>query len=220
MQALVVDDHALIRSGLARLLSEVFDGISVIEAQNGDEAMDKLASTTSDLAIVDLFIPGEAHFSCARRLCDAFPRLTVVIISATENPAYIRKCIDIGASGFIPKSFSPEQMTAALRDIMAGRVFIPQTLLGVVPAAIAGKGDLPPGLTRDQITSLLTPRQLEILALLAEGRSNKAIARACELSENTIKVHVSAILRALGLGNRAQAGLLMQKLGTAEPPPP
>ena len=197
----------------------MFEGISVIEAQNGCEAMQKLQDeAAADLAVVDLFIPGEEQFYCVRRLCDAFPRLTVVIVSATENAATIRKCIDMGASGFIPKSFSREQMSSALRDIIAGKVFIPTTLVSAVPAALSGSEDAAPGLSLEQITSTLTPRQRDILALLAEGKSNKVIARACNLSENTIKVHVSAILRALGLSNRSQAGLLMQRLGAAALP--
>ena len=143
--------------------------------------------------------------------------MIVAVLSATENPAHIRKCIDIGASGFIPKSSPAAQLLAALADILAGKIYLPSTVNLAMPAAIATNGAVSPGLTRDQVVSSLTPRQLEILQLLARGQSNKQIAKSCRLSENTIKVHVSAILRALGLNNRTQAGVLMQQLQQDSP---
>ncbi len=218
MRVIIVDDHALIRTGLASTLQQQYPAFDIREAENSKSALAILAESSVELAIVDLFIPGEDSFAFVRQLCDSYPAMTVAVLSATENPAHIRKCIDLGASGFIPKSSSPAQLLAALADILAGKIYLPSTINFALPAAIASSGAVAPGLTRDQVVSSLTPRQLEILQLLARGQSNKQIARSCKLSENTIKVHVSAILRALGLNNRTQAGILMQQLNDAGPP--
>lgn len=219
MRVIIVDDHALIRTGLATTLQRQYPTADIKEAENSRSALAILAQSHVELAIVDLFIPGEDSFAFVRQLCDSYPAMTVAVLSATENPAHIRKCIDLGASGFIPKSSPPAQLLAALADVLAGKIYLPRTVNFAMPAAIAANGAVSPGFTRDQVVSSLTPRQLEILQLLARGQSNKQIAKCCQLSENTIKVHVSAILRALGLNNRSQAGILMQQLNDAAPPP-
>lgn len=212
MRVIIVDDHALIRTGLTDILRRHIAGVTVTEAANCAEAIAILARQPMDLAIVDLFIPGEDCFDSMRRLCRQYPGLKVVVVSASENPAHMRKAIDIGAQGYIPKSFGSARFLNALDAILEGSVFLPDTLSQVNPAAISASGEAVPGTTREQLQASLTPRQLEILQMVAQGHSNKQIARRCQLSENTIKVHVSAILRALGLSNRTQAGVLMQKL--------
>jgi DNA-binding NarL/FixJ family response regulator len=217
MRAIIVDDHALIRTGLTDILQLEFPDIDILEANNSRTAMELLAANEVDLAIVDLFIPGEENFAFIRQLCDSYPALTVVVLSASENPTYIRKCIDLGASGFIPKSLPRQQLLGALGEVLAGKIFLPTTVNYAMPAAIAARGSAAPGVTREQVIACLTPRQYEILQLLAQGQSNKQIARGCQLSENTIKVHVSAILRALDLSNRTQAGILMQQLQDPNP---
>lgn len=212
MHVIIIDDHALIRTGLSNILRHHFDHASIAEAAGGAECLKLLAQNPADLAIVDLFIPGEDSFSFIRQLCDQYPALTVVVVSASENPAHIRKAIDTGAAGFIPKSYSSNQFLKALDRVLEGSIYLPDTLLQVNPAALAANSEIAPGATNDQLLACLTPRQYEILEMLAMGHSNKQIARHCQLSENTIKVHVSAILRALGLNNRTQAGVLMQQI--------
>lgn len=219
MRVLIVDDHELIRAGLADTLRQAYAGITIAEAENGNAAFEQLAQAEFNLAIIDLYIPGEKSFSFVRTLCDRYPALTVVVLSGSENPADIRKCIDIGASGFIPKSTPRDQLLAALAEVIDGKIYLPEAITQAVPAAMSSSGSVAPGMTLEQVTGSLTPRQREILELLAQGQSNKQIARSCQLSENTIKVHVSAILRALGLNNRTQAGVLMQQLHDAAPPP-
>ncbi len=215
-RVIIVDDHQLIRAGLADTLRLAYADIKILEAENSATAMGLLAGNEVDLAIIDLYIPGEKNFSFVRTLCDTYPALTVVVLSGSENPADIRKCIDLGASGYIPKSTPRQQLLAALEEVLAGKIYLPDVITHIMPATISSNG-VAPGLTLEQVTASLTPRQREILKLLARGQSNKQIARNCQLSENTIKVHVSAILRALGLSNRTQAGVLMQQLQDATP---
>jgi DNA-binding NarL/FixJ family response regulator len=212
MRIIIVDDHALVRTGLSDILRRHIAGASITEAANFEGAVTILARQTMDLAIVDLFIPGEDSFDSLRLLCRLHPELKVVVISASENPAHIRKAIEIGARGYIPKSFGRIRLLEALDAILGGRIFLPDTVSQAGTTGISANGEIAPGTSRAQVLACLTPRQLEILQMVAEGQSNKQIARRCRLSENTIKVHVSAILRALGLSNRTQAGVLMQKL--------
>ncbi len=212
MRVIIVDDHALIRTGMSNILRQHFDAASIAEAATSAEALELLDQNPADLVIVDLFIPGEDSFYLIRQLCNQYPVLLVVVVSASENPPHIRKAIDSGASGFIPKSYSSTQFLNALDTVLDGGIFLPDSLIQANPAAIAANGEAAPGTTRQQLLACLTPRQYDILQMVAQGHSNKQIARQCQLSENTVKVHVSAILRALGLNNRTQAGILMQQL--------
>ncbi len=213
MRVIVVDDHALIRAGLTDILLQRIPGASITEAASSAEAMAILAEEPIDLAIVDLFIPGESSFEFLRHIGQQYPALKVIVVSASENPSHMRKAIDFGALGYIPKSFSSTRFLAALDTILeGGSIFLPDNLSQLNPAAISANGEIAPGTTCEALLACLTPRQREILQMLAQGQSNKQIARHCQLSENTIKVHVSAILRSLGLNNRTQAGVLMQQI--------
>jgi DNA-binding NarL/FixJ family response regulator len=213
MRFLIVDDHALIRSGLSEVLKRHFPTCSCLTAANGEEALTTLGATEINLAVVDLFIPGEDAFSHLRKLCDNYPELPVVILSATEHPMHIRKCIDLGASAFVPKSAAEAVLIHAINTALAGGYYVPTSLISVVNAATFNNdSDLPP-ISIETITSTLTERQVQILTMVAQGKTNKQIARECGVTDNTVKVHVSAILRSLGLSNRTQAGLLGQKLG-------
>lgn len=213
MRFLIVDDHALIRSGLSDVLKRYFPTCSCLTASSGEEALGALQRSAIDLAVVDLFIPGEDTFGHIRKLCDRFPELPVVVLSATEHPQHVRKCIDLGAAAFVPKSAAESVLIHAINTALAGGYYVPQNLNSVVAAATFINDSELPAISIDTITSTLTERQVHILTMVAQGKTNKQIARECNLSDNTVKVHVSAILRALGLSNRTQAGLLGQKLG-------
>lgn len=213
MRCLIVDDHALIRSGLSEVLKRHFPTCTCLTAANGEEALHTLHNSEIDLAVVDLFIPGEDAFSHIRKLCDTFPDLPVVVLSATEHPVHIRKCIDLGVAAFVPKSAPESTLIQAINTARAGGYYVPQSLTSVVTASTFNNNNELPAISIETITSTLTERQVHILTMVAQGKTNKQIARECSLSDNTVKVHVSAILRALGLSNRTQAGLLGQKLG-------
>ncbi len=213
MRILIVDDHAFVCAGLRATMMAELPGVEVFTAEHGDQALQLLASESIDVAIVDLFMPGAGGgFDFIQMLCESYPTLPIVILSASENMAHIRKCLDFGALGFVPKSAPKEMLFEAIAATMKGERFLPDTIRESVPEMARIFSEIDIGLDYNDITELLTNRQMDILHYVAEGRSNKEIARRLTLSENTVKVHVSAILRALGLKNRTQIGVLGQRL--------
>ena len=211
MHTLIVDDHAFVCVGLKATLLDGLSDIKVSTASDGTKALDILRNDSIDLAVIDLFMPGgDGGFDFIDTVCQTYPKLPIIVLSASENPAHIRKCLDIGAKGFVTKSAPKEILFTAITKVLAGDRYIPSALLTAQGDGGRGNSDLQA--SADNVTQLLTERQLEILALISKGLSNKLIARELFLSENTVKVHVSAILRALSLSNRTQAGLVGQKL--------
>ena len=211
MHTLIVDDHAFVCVGLKATLLDGLSDIKVSTASDGAKALDILLNDSIDLAVIDLFMPGgDGGFDFIDTVCQTYPKLPIIVLSASENPAHIRKCLDIGAKGFVTKSAPKEILFTAITKVLAGDRYIPSALLTAQGDDGRGNSDLQA--SADNVTQLLTERQLEILALISKGFSNKLIARELFLSENTVKVHVSAILRALSLSNRTQAGLVGQKL--------
>ena len=211
MHTLIVDDHAFVCVGLKATLLDGLSDIKVSTASDGAKALDILLNNSIDLAVIDLFMPGgDGGFDFIDTVCQTYPKLPIIVLSASENPAHIRKCLDIGAKGFVTKSAPKEILFTAITKVLAGDRYIPSALLTAQEDGGRGNSDLQA--SADNVTQLLTERQLEILALISKGFSNKLIARELFLSENTVKVHVSAILRALSLSNRTQAGLVGQKL--------
>jgi DNA-binding NarL/FixJ family response regulator len=211
MHTLIVDDHAFVCVGLKATLLDGLSDIKVSTASDGAKALDILLNDSIDLAVIDLFMPGgDGGFDFIDTVCQTYPKLPIIVLSASENPAHIRKCLDIGAKGFVTKSAPKEILFTAITKVLAGDRYIPSALLTAQGDGGRGNSDLQA--SADNVIQLLTERQLEILALISKGLSNKLIARELFLSENTVKVHVSAILRALSLSNRTQAGLVGQKL--------
>lgn len=211
MHTLIVDDHDFVCVGLKATLLDGLSDIKVSTASDGAKALDILLNDSVDLAVIDLFMPGgDGGFDFIDTVCQTYPKLPIIVLSASENPAHIRKCLDIGAKGFVTKSAPKEILFTAITKVLAGDRYIPSALLTTQGDGGRGNSDLQA--SADNTTQLLTERQLEILALISKGLSNKLIARELFLSENTVKVHVSAILRALSLSNRTQAGLVGQKL--------
>ena len=211
MHTLIVDDHAFVCVGLKATLLDGLSDIKVSTASDGAKALNILLNDSIDLAVIDLFMPGgDGGFDFIDTVCQTYPKLPIIVLSASENPAHIRKCLDIGAKGFVTKSAPKEILFTAITKVLAGDRYIPSALL--TAQGDGGRGNSDFQASADNVTQLLTERQLEILALISKGLSNKLIARELFLSENTVKVHVSAILRALSLSNRTQAGLVGQKL--------
>lgn len=215
MKILIADDHELIRRGLRQtLLSGTLDA-EVMEARSAHETLAVIASQRDlDLVLLDLFMPDSGEFDLLERLCSEFPELPVVVLSGSRNPSHMRHCIDAGAAGFIPKSAGADVMMKAIALVLAGGLYIPPELLqpggetAGLPPELQSADALPV-----EIPDSLTHRQIDVLRLLGDGLSNKLIARELGLSENTIKIHVTAILKALQLDNRSQAGIVAQKMG-------
>jgi DNA-binding NarL/FixJ family response regulator len=217
MKILVVDDHALIREALRGVLKEVKGDASVLEASDCRQAMQLIAAHADlSLILLDLTLPDRDGFSVLAELRERYPAISVVVLSAVQDRSSIVKALDLGVLGFIPKSGQREVMLSALQLVFAGGIYIPPEILVCE--------DLPlpkPALTRLAAdTARVTPgdlgvtgRQLDVLALMMQGKSNKAICRVLELALPTVKNHVTAVLKALNVTNRTEAVIAVGELG-------
>ncbi len=204
----IVDDHPLVRGALRQVLEGVGDDVAVEEAGSLDEVialLDRLPDV--DLLLLDLSMPGVQGFSGLLYLRAQYPAVPVVVVSATEEPATIRKAIEFGAAGFIPKSVGTDTIRAAVKAVAAGGEWIP-------PDIALGAGD---DGDEDIVRRLetLTPQQLRVLMMLSEGLLNKQIAHALSVSEATVKAHVSAVLQKLGVESRTQAVIAAARIAGA-----
>jgi DNA-binding NarL/FixJ family response regulator len=218
MRILVIDDHALIREALRTVLKELDGNVSIREAASCREAMRHLEQDSDlDLILLDLGLPDRDGFAVLAELRERFPATSIVVLSALNDQANVAKALDLGALGFIPKSASRELMLGALRLVFAGGIYIPPDILAAKPAS-------PTSATGAETSPLpndlgLTDRQLDVLALMMQGKSNKAICRTLDLAQPTVKKHVTAILQALNVTNRTEAVIAAGKLGWKPPPP-
>jgi DNA-binding NarL/FixJ family response regulator len=204
---IIVDDHPLFRGALSQALSASFENAEILEAGSLDEVTERLAATTDiDLILLDLTMPGVHGVSGLIYLRAQHPEVPVVIVSASDDAATIRQCLDCGASGFIPKSQPVEAIRDAIRKIMGGEVWLPPDVDLSTPPVDDTAGLV----TR---LSTLTPQQVRVLMMLGEGLLNKQIAFKLGVSEATIKAHVSAILQKLGVDSRTQAVIAINKIG-------
>ena len=208
MKILIGDDHVLFREGLRRLLEQLRDNATFAEASNFDELLDMAAAKDEayDLILTDLRMPGWPGFSGIGMLRDRQPNSKVVVVSASEAHSDVREALENGAAGYIPKSSSVKIMLSALDLIFSGGVYVPATVLreGIEPDQRGGTM-MPP--TDPQLEQLLTQRQREVRDRLREGKSNKQSAHELGLSEGTVKIHMTAIFKSLGVRNRTQAAM-------------
>jgi DNA-binding NarL/FixJ family response regulator len=202
---LIVDDHPLFRAAIRDILDRLFASqdceLTYHEASSFQEAFD-IASAIPDLDLVtlDICMPDSNDLSGLLRFRARLPATPVVVVSSIDDPNTIRRTIMCGAVGFIPKASAMQAMTDALQVIVAGGIYMPENV-PTEPAALPIGGDHGSGETGLS----LTPRQAAVLERLVEGKSNKVIARELAISDMTVKVHVTAILRSLGVATRAQA---------------
>lgn len=205
LKLLIVDDHALFREGLCHVLRELDEQADILEAPDYERALQHAAATPElDLVLLDLNMPGKDGFTALDSFATRYPTLPVVILSASSLRSDIQRALDAGAMGYIPKDTTSAIMLGALRLILAGGIYIPPNL---------AQADTPAASDRPRNRSALTPRQLDVLALLVQGISNKDIATRLGLSEGTVKMHVTSIFRELGVSNRTQATLAAQNAG-------
>jgi DNA-binding NarL/FixJ family response regulator len=204
MRILIGDDHVLFREGLRRLLEQLREDTNFTEASNFDELLVlSKEGGQYDLILTDLRMPGWPGFSGITMLHENQPDAKVVVVSASEAHSDVRAALENGASGYIPKSSSVKIMLSALDLIFSGGAYVPPTVLR--EGADAEARSLPP--TDPQLEQLLTHRQREVLQRLREGKSNKQIAHELGLSEGTVKIHMTAIFKSLGVRNRTQAAM-------------
>lgn len=205
MNILLIDDHVLFREGLKFLLRSLDAALEVDEAGDCAKALEHAAKRSYDLVLLDLKMPGVAGLDALAALRDAIPDAPLVVLSGEDNPGVVRAAIEHGAMGFIPKSSTPEVLIQALRLVLARGVYLPSAVLdAAADPATAGSG-----------TALgnLTPRQMDVLRCVIQGKSNKVIARELDVSEGTVKAHLSSVLRAFGARSRTEAVYAAAKLG-------
>lgn len=218
MNILVVDDHPLYRIGVVATLQDTGKDVQVIECQVVDAALARLdAGLQADLMILDLQMPGYSGLDSLTEVRRRRPEVPVLVLSANDDPAVVRDCIDLGAFGFVPKSAPSEQFHAALQLVLSGGVYLPPTSLSVAAPATKAQQD-----AWAKLGARLTDRQRQVLVGIVQGKPNKVIARDLGLSDTTVKSHVAHILDALVVSNRteavyalARAGLSLRDLETA-----
>jgi len=205
MKILHADDHSMFREGLRFFLKLLDPQVVVLEASNIQAALDKLAlEAPVDLIVLDLQMPGMSELDGFFAIHRRYPKLPIVIVSGLNDPRTIRALIDGGARGYIPKLATSEQLMDALRRVMRGEVYLPDALFIPDTQSAGAKGDE---------AAAFTPRQLEILPLLAEGMPNKRIADALDVTEGTVKQHLKDLFRRLNARNRTQAVKEARRLG-------
>lgn len=209
MKVLLADDHALFREGVRLVLESLVDApLEVIEASDFIQALAVIRNDgTVEIGLVDLDMPGMDGFSGIEALKRACPALHLVVVSASEDPHDVRRALDAGAQGYIAKSSPSSAMIDGIRSVLSGEIYLSPKF------ALTADGHVPSGGECEQFKQVLTPRQRDVLAMLRQGKSNKEIARDLDLAEITVKLHVTAILRALGVENRTQAAILAAGTG-------
>ncbi|MCX7144006.1 MAG: response regulator transcription factor [Proteobacteria bacterium] len=207
MKVLVADDHALIREAFRHLLAELKVGVTVLEAADCDVAFGLIEQHPDlDLLLLDLRLPGGGGQATLEKLRVSHPSLPVVIVSAYDDASTVRGAMASGAMGFVPKSSSNDVMISALRLVLAGGRYLPPEIMlaaGMATVDAPSSAELP----------RLTDRQREVLGRVAQGKSNKQICRELGLAEATVKIHITAILRALKVTSRAQAIVAVNQRG-------
>ncbi|MEL6966106.1 MAG: response regulator transcription factor [Pseudomonadota bacterium] len=210
----IVDDHPLFRGAMRQALSGSLDvgpqgigPVAILEAGNFGELQSLLRTDSDlDLILLDLSMPGVSGFSGLLALRAEYPTIPVVIVSANDDPATVRRAIELGASGFVPKSASIDTIRDAISSVLQGDVWRPDDM------EIGAEADPE---VADLISRLetLTPQQTRVLSMIAQGLLNKQIAYELSVSEATVKAHVSAVLQKLNVDSRTQAVIALGKLG-------
>jgi len=214
MKVLVVDDHPLILEALKQVLRDLDRDIEIIEARDGRQALDQVQLHPDlSLILLDLTLPYMHGFDLIGELRATSPELPVVVLSATEDRDTVLRAINDGAMGFIPKSSKTEVLLAALRLVFSGGVYLPPSVFTSPTGGTPSEPRQPNAPTRAPKDIGLTERQAQVLGLLVQGKSNKLICRALDLAEGTVKIHVTAILRALNVTNRTEALVAVSRLG-------
>lgn len=211
MRIMVVDDHALVRRGMAYVVKEGFPEADVVEAESSAVALEVLhGGTKVDLALVDVRMPDLDGLELLRAIKGEWAEMPVIMLSTYENAPYVKRALADGASGYLLKDATPEDLSQAINVAMSGsgNVLSPRVIQNLFEDQQGGSND---SSRRNEYS--LTQREHDILAQLAEGRSNREIAQSLFLSEKTVKAHLAAIFRKLSVTNRTQAAMAAVSMG-------
>ncbi len=209
VEILVVDDHVLIREALRGVLKEVKGNATVLEASSCSQAMQVIAEHPDlEFILLDLTLPDRDGFSVLTELRERYPAISVVVLCAQQDRGSFVRALDLGAVGIIPKSGQHEVIVSALQLMFAGRIYIPPEILARDEPSARQPDEQQPAADRRSVSPAdlgLTERQVDVLSLMMQGKSNFAICRELNLAEPTVKNHVTAILKALKVSNRTEA---------------
>src|SRR5210317_1590140 len=209
---IVADDHPLFRTAIKEALQASQGETNFLEASSFESLQELVSHNPEvDLVLLDLHMPGVSGFAGLVYLCKRYPSIPVVIISANEDPLVIQRALEHGAAGFITKSSSIQVITSAINDILLGEIWAPESIQANLP------GNNVSELAMAERMAQLTPQQFKVLMMVTQGLLNKQIAYEMEISEATVKAHVTAIMNKLGVSNRTQAVLAASKLNVSLP---
>jgi DNA-binding NarL/FixJ family response regulator len=210
LKLLVIEDHALVREGLVQTLMQLEAEVAVREAADCESGCAVLAEADDfDLVMLDLALPGIDGLTCLNLLRQRYPALPVVIVSAYDDAHTVNRALRAGAAGFVPKAYSGENLLNALRSVLEGVIYVPHASLPNQGSPILATPSSGKGVSPAEVG--LTDRQADVLALMVKGQSNREIADLLGLSEGTVKIHITAIFKALGVSSRTQALVAVTK---------
>ena len=213
VRLVIADDHPLFRGALREAVSGLLEKADIAEAGSFEDVTKLLERGVEiDLILLDLSMPGVRGFSGLMYLRAQYPSVPIIVVSASDDPAVIRRCMDFGASGFIPKTLGIETMRGAIERVFEGGIWTPPDI------DLGARSDAQGAELLARFASL-TPQQVRVLMMLSEGLLNKQIAYELGVSEATVKAHVSAILQKLGVDSRTQAVIAASKLELGQWPP-
>lgn len=218
MYALVIDDHPMFRDALAGVIEIVHAGAMIKHASSAEEGLRLIREEGEpDVVLMDLRLPNMSGTAAIRVLKTAYKTLPIIVVSAADDPQEVLAALQAGASGMVLKSTPAGEMVIALRAILAGEVYVPATMRPQGPPfAIVNKTHTSEtesnSTDSEDSNGRLTLRQIEVLTLMAQGISNKVIAARLDLTEKTVKAHLTRVFKCLGVVNRTQAVLAAQRL--------
>ena len=213
MDVLLVDDHPLFTAGMRCLLHGLDNALSMDEENTCEDALNRLKTAHYDLLLLDLNLPGIQFMGALDSLRAAAPDTAIVVITAEDDPRIVRDAIEHGALGFIPKSSTPDLLIHALKVVLAKGIYLPVTVLELVRQPSAPLPAQTEANTVQTKLPALTARQMQVLRGVIVGQSNKAIAKSLNLSDATVKAHLTLTFRTLGVSSRTEAIYASAKLG-------
>jgi DNA-binding NarL/FixJ family response regulator len=210
VKVLVVDDHALVRRGMGHVIRECFPDAEIVEAGGATEALEMLSTATVDIALVDVRMPDADGLELLHGVKSRWPELPVIMLTSFDHAHYVRRALAEGAAGYMLKDATAEDLEQAINVALSGggNVLSPKVIQNLFESMEGGAEGSPA-----RAAGSLTQRETDILALLAEGKSNRDISRALFLSEKTVKAHLAAIFRKLSVTNRTQAAMAAVSMG-------
>ncbi len=207
MRVVVTDDHRVVREGLRYMLNDA-PGVDVVgEAESGEELLALVESEAVDVVLLDVRMPGMSGLDVLERLAETAPQVRVLMLSMHDQPAYVRRAIELGAAGYLRKSAGRNELLTALQVAAEGGTYLPGELMEPLVASMAG---------RTRPSGNLSPREHQVLQLVADGYENKQISTELDLSEATVKTYLRGVFERLGVSSRAEAVAVGLRLGLIE----